>query len=445
MAVDEGEIYDFIIVGAGSAGCVLANRLTADGRFRVLLLEAGGDHRRFMINMPAGLGHVFYDPKVNWRYETEPDQSMGGRTDYWPRGKVLGGSSAINGMVYIRGQREDFDDWKAAGCTGWGYDDILPYFKRSEDNDLGADPWRGTGGPWKISSIRDRAHPLTKLALQSAEAVGYPPNPDFNGAVQEGVGYYQFSFSKGRRTHAAKAFLEAAMKHKNLRVLKKALALRLTFAGKRATGIMYRHKGRDRTAYASREVIVSGGAVNSPLLLQLSGVGPAALLSYHGIDVVADSPAVGENLQDHVFAGLTFKTSQPSLNDKLNNWPSILMAGAQYVLTRTGPLTFGINQGGAFVSTSPGQTRPDAQLYFIPLSFQSSVGKKVWPHRFSGFTINVSPCRPTSRGHIRIRSADPDAPPIIHRNYLANDEDMKVFVESLRIADRISRTPVLSV
>ncbi|MCW3838346.1 GMC family oxidoreductase [Sphingomonas canadensis] len=439
MREDANETFDFIIIGAGSAGCVLANRLTADGRFRVLLLEAGGDHRRFMIDMPAGLGHVFYDPKVNWCYETEPDQNMGGRTDYWPRGKVLGGSSSINGMVYIRGQREDFDDWKAMGCPGWGYDDVLPYFKMSEDNDKGGDAWRGADGPWKISSIDDRAHPLTRLALQAAESLGYPSNPDFNGERQEGVGYYQFSFRKGRRTHAANAFLEPAMKRPNLVVRKNATVQRLTFEGKRATGAVYRQGSREVTVRARREVIVSGGAINSPLLLQLSGVGPGPLLAYHGIDVVADSPMVGENLQDHVFTGLIFRTSKPSLNDRLNNWPSILLAGAQYVLTHTGPLSFGINQGGAFVRTRPEETRPDTQLYFIPLSFQAGVGNKVWPHQFSGFTINVSPCRPTSRGHIRIRSATPGDAPIIHRNYMATDEDVRVFVESLKIADRISR------
>lgn len=433
------ETYDFVIVGAGSAGCVLANRLTADGRFSVLLLEAGGDHRRFMINMPAGLGHVFYDPKVNWCYETEPDQTMAGRTDYWPRGKVLGGSSAINGMVYIRGQHEDFDDWKALGCDGWGADDVLPYFKLSEDNDKGGDQWRGEGGSWKISSIDDRAHPLTRLAVESAQSLGYPANPDFNGASQEGVGYYQFSFRKGRRTHAANAFLVPAMKRRNLTVLKNAMALRVTFEGKRATGVTYRKGNREVSVQTRREVILSGGAVNSPLLLQLSGIGPGALLKLHGIDVVADSPMVGENLQDHVFTGLIFSTTQPSLNDRLNNWPSILLAGAQYVLTHTGPLSFGINQGGAFVRTRPEEERPDVQLYFIPLSFQAGVGKKVWPHEFSGFTINVSPCRPTSRGHIRIRSSESGAPPIIHRNYLATDEDVRVFVDGLKIADRISR------
>jgi len=440
MRATTEDSFDFIIVGAGSAGCVLANRLTANGRFRVLLLEAGGDHRRFMIDMPAGLGRVFYDPKVNWCYQTEADQSMAGRTDYWPRGKVLGGSSAINGMVYIRGQREDFDDWKALGCAGWGYDDVLPYFKISEDNDRGEDTWRGAGGPWKISSIDTRAHPLTRMALASAQALGYPANPDFNGARQAGAGYYQFSFRGGRRTHAAGAFLEPAMKRPNLIVRKHAHVQRILMEGREATGVVYRIRGGDHIAKARREVIVAGGAVNSPLLLQLSGIGPGGLLRHHGIDVVADLPMVGENLQDHVFTGLVFRTSQPTLNDRLNNWPSILLAGAQYVLARRGPLTFGINQGGAFVSTRPGEDRPDTQLYFIPLSFQSGVGRKVWPHDFSGFTINVSPCRPTSRGYIRIRSADPAAAPIIFRNYLSTDDDVQTFVESLRIADRISRT-----
>lgn len=431
--------FDFIVVGAGSAGCVLANRLTEDGRFNVLLLEAGGDHKRFMIDMPAGLGRLFYDSKVNWCYETEPDQTMGGRTDYWPRGKVLGGSSAINGMVYIRGQRQDFDGWAAAGCTGWAFDDVLPYFKKSEDNDLGANAWRGAGGEWKISSIHRQAHPLTRLALESAENLGYKFNSDFNGEGQEGVGYYQFSFRKGKRTHAANAFLEPAMRRPNLTVLKNAFVLALTVEENRCTGVRYRLNGAEKVAKAKREVIVSGGTVNSPLLLQLSGIGPGALLKHHGIEVKKDLPAVGENLQDHVFTGLVYKTSQPSLNDRLNNWPSIMLAGAQYLLTRRGPLSLGINQGGAFLRTSLHEDRPDTQLYFIPLSFQSNA-RKVDPHQFSGFTINVSPCRPTSRGHIRIRSADAEAPPIIHRNYLATEDDTRVFVESLKIADQISRT-----
>lgn len=439
--------YDFIIVGAGSAGCVLADRLTADGRFRVLLLEAGGTDKRLFVRMPAGLGQVFYDPGVNWCYETEPDQQLGGRTDFWPRGKLLGGSSSINGMVYIRGQREDFDDWARLGNAGWGYDDVLPYFRKSEDNDEGANQWRATGGPWKISGIKGREQEVVKLALKSALAQGWPENPDFNGEAQEGVGLYQFSFRKGMRTSSATAFLDPAKARRNLTILTHALATRILFEDRIATGIEYRRAGKLMTARARREVILSGGSVNTPLLLELSGVGDGARLKHHGIEVVHHSPMVGENLQDHVFTGFTYRTSIPTLNDRINTWPKMILQGARYVLTRSGPLTFGINQGGAFVRTRAEELRPDAQLYFIPLSFQSPAKGKpkgLKAHRFSGMTINASPCRPESRGAVHIRSANPDDTPIIHRNYLATENDMRVMVDSLRLADEVAQTSPLA-
>ncbi len=442
------EAFDYIIVGAGSAGCVLANRLTQDGRRRVLLIEAGGSHRRLFVTMPAGLGEVFYDPKVNWCFETEPDQQMAGRSDYWPRGKVLGGSSSINGMVYIRGQREDFDDWARLGNPGWGYEDVLPYFKMSEDNDAGADAWRGAGGPWQISSIRGRHHRATQLAMESALAYGASPNPDFNGERQEGVGLYQFSFRNGRRTSSATAFLDPARRRPNLKVLSNTLTLAVEFEGRRAVGVRYRSRdGVVRTARARREVVVSAGAVSSPLLLQRSGIGPAALLKLHGVPVVCDSPQVGENLQDHVFTGFTFRTSIPTMNRRFNNWPSLIAAGLQYLTTHTGPLTFGINQGGAFLKTRPEEPRPDTQLYFIPLSFQAQPegGRRgLRPHRFNGMTINASPCRPESRGRLFIRSAEPEAPPVIHRNYLATEADVRVMVDSLRIVERLSHLAPLA-
>lgn len=439
--------FDFIIVGAGSAGCVLANRLTASGRHRVLLLEAGGSHKRLMIDMPAGLGHVFYDPKVNWCYMAEPDQQMGGRTDFWPRGRVLGGSSSINGMVYIRGQREDFDDWAALGNSGWAYDDVLPYFLRSEDNDLGESDHHSVGGPWQISSIKGRQSPVVDLAMESAKALGHPDNADFNGAGQAGVGLYQFSIRGGRRTSNARAFLEPAMRRRNLAVVTNAETRRILFDGRRAIGVEYSHQGRLVTAQCRAEVLVAAGSINSPILLQQSGVGPGGLLQLHGIPVVADSPAVGDNLQDHVFTGFSYKVKLPTLNDTFKTLPRQILAGIQWVLTRTGPLSFGINQGGAFVSTRPGEARPDTQLYFYPLSFGAAPDgkpKSLHPHPFSGMTMNASPCRPESRGHVRIRSADPEAPPIIHRNYLATPGDVQVMVDSLRIIDTIARTRPLA-
>ena len=439
--------YDFIIVGAGSADCVLADRLTESGRYSVLLLEAGGTHKRLLIDMPAGLGHVFYDPKVNWCYEAEPDQQMGGRTDFWPRGKVLGGSSSINGMVYIRGQKEDFDSWAQLGNIGWGYEDLLPYFKKSEDNDLGESHEHGVGGPWKISSIKGRQSPVVDKAIESAISLGYRENPDFNGAEQEGVGLYQFSIRDGRRTNNARAFLEPAMRRRNLAVITHALTNRILFEGRRAVGVEYRRNGKVETALCRREVLVAAGTINSPLLLQLSGVGPGALLQLHGITQIVDSPAVGENLQDHVFTGFSYKTRIPTLNDRFNTRLGQLIAGVEWILTRGGPLGLGINQGGAFVRSRPEVPRADTQLYFYPLSFGASpdgTPKTMHPHGFSGMTINASPCRPESRGQIQIRSADPSAPPIIHRNYLSTPNDVKVMVDSLRIADKIAHTGPLA-
>jgi choline dehydrogenase len=448
LSMDGTQNYDYIIVGAGSAGCVLANRLTESGQYRVLILEAGGSADRFFIDMPAGFGRLYYDPEVNWCLETEPDPNMKGRTDYWPRGKVLGGSSAINGMVYIRGQREDFDDWAALGNDGWSYNDVLPYFRKSEDNEYGADEYRGVGGRWRISGIRNVEHEVTRRTREAAVRLGYPENPDFNGAQQEGVGLYQFSFRNGRRTHAAEAFLEPAMQRRNLQVISHALVTQIIFAGRRAIGVEYLCNGEKHVVRCHREVIVSTGAVHSPALLQRSGVGPGSLLRSLGIPVVCDRPAVGENLQDHVFTGITFKTRIPTVNNQLCSWPRLVLTGARYVLFRRGPLAQCINQGGLFTNTRTNSGRPDVQLYFIPMSFtlpKVSGGKKVtMTDSFGGMTINVSPCRPESRGSIQIDSPDPTAAPKIRRNYLNTTEDVRVITEGLKIADRLSKTSPLA-
>lgn len=438
--------FDFIIVGAGSAGCVLAERLTSGGKNRVLLLEAGGSQRRFLVNMPAGLGRLFYDPSVNWCYDTEPDPNMKGRTDFWPRGKVLGGSSSINGMVYIRGQREDFDDWAHLGNPGWSFDDVLPYFKRSEDSDGGADEYRGAGGPWKISGLRGREHAVVRLALESAKSLGIRQNPDFNGARQEGCGLYQFSFRDGRRSNNAEAFLDPARGRPNLTVGTHALVTRVLFEGKRATGVEYRRGSQVHQVRCAREVIVSGGTVHSPMILQRSGVGPAGFLKELGIEPVHDCPAVGENLQDHVFTGITFRTRVPTVNAQLTGL-GLVKSALQFALMRNGALSMGINQGGAFVNTAPGDTRPNTQLYFIPMSFQGAKPGRprgVRVDSFNAMTINVSPCRPESRGRIRIRSKDADAPPKIFRNYLDTPGDARVFIDSLKLADRIACTRPLA-
>ena len=439
------DAFDFVIVGAGSAGCVLANRLTVDGRFRVLLLEAGGSHDRFFVKMPMGFGKLFYDGSLNWKYQTEPDPRLGGRSDYWPRGKILGGSSSINAMVYIRGQRQDYDDWAALGNTGWSYDDVLPYFRKSEDNDRGPDRFHGAGGPLKISGIGDRPHPAVTMALNSAQALQYPWNEDFNGASQEGVGLYQFAFRNGRRSSNANAFLDDIRGRHNLVVRTSAHTTRLIFEGSRATGVEYRWHGGLHKAVSRREVILSAGAINTPIILQHSGIGPAELLQRFGIDVRRDAP-VGKNLQDHAQCNLAFRVKIPTMNDTLGPIHRQIIAGIQYVFARKGPLTYSINQGGAFLKTRPDLDRPDTQFYFMPMTWDQTPGVKVnlKTDRFSGISMNASPCRPESRGRLEIKSRDFDAPPAISPNYLATSNDIKVMVESLKILLRIADTKPVS-
>jgi len=439
--------YDFIIVGGGSAGCVLADRLTEDGRHRVLLLESGGTHRRFFVDMPLGFGQCFFDRSLNWCYTTQPDQRLGGRADYWPRGRILGGSGSINAMVYIRGQREDYDEWARLGNPGWGFDDVLPYFKKSEDNDAGADALHGTGGPLCVSSIKGREHPVVRAALDSAMALGYPDNPDFNGPRQEGVGLYQFNFRNGRRSSSATGSLARAMRRANLVVETGADVERVLFEGRRAIGVAYRRKDDAYQARARREVLLSAGAINSPMLLQHSGIGSGALLQRLGIPLVHDLPAVGENLQDHAQCGMAFRMKVPTINDKLRPYLGRLIAGMQYVFARRGLLGLSINQGGAFLRTRSDETRPDTQLYFLPMSFQqvrSSSAASLQVDRFSGMAINVSPCRPESRGRLAIASADPAAPPLIYPNFLATENDMRVMLDSLKIVLKIAATKPLA-
>jgi choline dehydrogenase len=439
------ETYDFIIAGAGSAGCVLADRLSADGRFSVLVLEAGASDRRFWIQVPIGYGRLYYDHRVNWKYQTEIDPGLGGRSDYWPRGKVLGGSASINAMVYIRGQREDYDDWRAAGNPGWGYDDILPYFKKSEDNRRGADAYHAAGGPLGVSSFTP--HPLTKTFFDAARELGLSANDDFNGESQDGYGPYQITTRGGQRCSTARAFLRPALGRDNLRLELGAHVTRVLFDGTRATGVAYEQNGERKTARTAREVIVAGGAINAPQLLQLSGVGPADLSKRHGIDVVADVPGVGRNLQDHLFFPFVFKTHKPSLNNQLHSPFGKFWAGLKYILARRGPLSLSINHGGAFIRTRPDLTRPNMQLYFVPASFTGTAPDDralLNPDPFGGVGINVSPCRPTSRGHIEIQSADWRAHPAIHPNYLSTDFDVSEALEGVRYVRRLADTAALS-
>jgi choline dehydrogenase len=438
--------HDFIIVGSGSAGSVVAERLSASGRYSVLVLEAGGSDRRFYIQMPLGYGKTFFDPAVNWNYRTEPDPGLAGNADHWPRGKVLGGSSSINAMVWIRGAREDFDDWRDAGNPGWGYDDLLPAFRAIEDNEGGANAFRGTGGPLHVTDMTPSVHPLTHNYLLAGQQAGLPLNPDFNGASQEGVGIYQISTKGGRRMSAARAFLRPAMKRANVRVETGALATRILFEGTRAVGIEYEQGGRTTQARATREVILCGGSINSPQLLQLSGVGPGPLLQSLGIPVTLANANVGANLQDHVGINYTFKANVPTLNTVLRPWWGKALVGARYLLTGSGPLAQSINNAGGFFRTDPTRPRPNMQLYFqafstvIPRAGERPI---LAPDPWPGFSIGLSNARPSSRGEIMIRSGNPRDYPRIVANAYSTNHDVEEMLAAVKFVRKIAAQPAM--
>ena len=433
--------FDFIIVGAGAAGCVLANRLTENGRHKVLLLEAGGTDRRFFITMPLGYGKTFYDPKVNWMYRAEPDPGLANQADFWPRGKVTGGSSSINAMVYVRGDASDFDDWRAAGNVGWGREDVLPAFKAMEHNEAGADEWRGQGGPLFISGNAKRRHWTGDRFQQAAQAAGLKLNSDFNGATQEGVGHYQLTVKGGRRNSAARAFLQPALKRRNLAVVSSAHVTRILFEENRAVGIEYVHGGINKTAMAQREVIISGGAVNSPQLLQLSGIGDGAHLQSLGITPLVANKNVGRNLKDHVGINYTYRLNVRTLNNLLRPWWGKLYVGAQYLFMRQGPLTMSINQGGGFFRTNALEPRPNMQLYYQ--AFSTLVPRQgerplLTPDPFAGMSIGLSNCRPTSVGEIMAKSPDPLTAPRIVANAYATNHDVQEMLEAVKFVRRIA-------
>jgi choline dehydrogenase len=432
---------DFVVVGAGSAGCVVAARLSERPGTRVVVLEAGGSDRHLWIHVPLGYGRTIADPRVNWMYETEPDPGVNNRRIFWPRGRVLGGSSSINGLLYVRGQPEDFDQWRQLGNVGWSYDDVLPYFMRSEGRvGPGDDAVRGRTGPLTVSDIGN-PNPLGEAYLQAATEIGLARNPDYNGRVQEGVAYFQATARNGRRCSAAVAFLRPAMKRPNLRVITSAHVERVLFAGARAIGVQVNRDGRRTIVRAAREVILCGGAVNSPQLLMLSGVGPGAHLQEMGIDVVHDLPGVGRNLQDHFQTRFAYRCRFPiTVNDiMLSRWKMARMA-AQYALFRTGPLTVSAGEVTVFMRTRPEVATPDIQFHYIGFSADRPAEGL---HKFSGFTQNVCQLRPESRGEIRLRSPDPFAAPAIHPNYLATERDRQTLVAGLRIGRRIAERPVL--
>ncbi|MDM7933097.1 GMC family oxidoreductase N-terminal domain-containing protein [Tabrizicola sp.] len=437
---------DYIIVGAGSAGSVLADRLSANGRHKVTVLEAGGSDRRFYIQMPLGYGKLFYDPKVNWLYRAEPDPGLAGARDHWPRGKVLGGSSSINAMVYIRGHKADYDDWGRYN-PGWSWDDCLSAYKAMEDNEAGGDDWRGQGGPLFVSANKSGLHPLVEHFVAACDQGGLPPTPDFNGASQEGAGVYQMTIKSGRRNSAARAFLRPAMRRANLAVITGALVCRVLVEDGRAVGVEYRQGGVMRTLRARGEVILAGGAINSPQLLQLSGIGPGGLLQSLGLPVVRDNPNVGDHLSDHQGVNYTWSMNVPTYNDELRPWWGKMRAGMQYLLTRGGPLAKSINHAGGFFRTRPDLDRPNMQLYmqaFSTLIPRDGERPVLNPDPWSGMSIGLSNCRPTSRGHIRLRTADPGTHPVITANAFSTNHDVEEMLAAVKYLRYIAAQPAMA-
>jgi len=436
------ETFDFIVTGAGSAGCPVAARLSESGHYRVLLLEAGPPDRNPWIHIPLGYTKTYTDPKVNWMFESEPEPQMNGRTLYVPRGKVLGGTSSINGMVYMRGTPTDYDNWRQRGCEGWDWEHVLPFFKKAENQERGADDFHGVGGPLRVSNpVRV---PLGDAMVQAAIEAGIPENPDFNGARQEGVGYYQTTTSNRRRWSAARAYLRPAKTRDNLTIATDAQATRVLIEDGRAVGVEYRTPQGLVTARCRGEIIVSGGVYGSPQLLQLSGLGPAAVLKQYGVPVVRDMPGVGAHLHDHFNTYLVWRCSQPvTINDLAMSTVEKLKAGVQYALTRSGHLSNAGIYAGAFVKSDPRLEQPDLQINMFGWSAYERLRTGIKPHPFSAFTMSPVHLRPEGRGTVRIKSSDPLAPPAIQFNFLASDYDFQALIYGTRLSRKIAAQPAL--
>ncbi len=430
-------VFDYVVVGAGSAGCVIANRLTEEGRHTVLLLEAGPPDRNPWIRVPIGYAKTMHHPVLNWGFWTEPDPHMNSRRIYWPRGRTLGGSSAVNGLIHIRGQARDFDTWEAQGAEGWNASETLRYFIKSESYDGGAEAYHGRSGPLSVSHIADHSE-LVDAFIRAAGELGVPRTEDFNGPSQEGAGYLHLTTRHGLRCSAAVAYLRPARRRSNLAVQTNAHVTGVLFDDRRAIGVRYRRNGRDAIARVAREVVLCAGALQSPQILQLSGIGPGHILQQHGIPVVVDAPGVGENLQDHLALRLIYKCTKPiTTNDDLRNLWRKAKTGLKYLILRRGPLAIGVMTGGMITKALPEEASPDIQFF---LSTVSAEERGAEPHPFSGFTLVYYPMRPTSRGWVRIKSRDPLESPAMMPNYLSTDYDRRIMLAGAKLARRLVGT-----
>ena len=432
------ERFDYVIIGAGSAGCVLANRLSADPGNRVLLLEAGPEDKWIWIHVPVGYFKTMHNPRTDWCLDTEPDPGLNGRSIPWPRGRVLGGSSSINGLLYIRGNPRDYDCWRQEGCVGWAWDDVLPYFKKAEDQERGGDELHGTGGPLAVADMRVRRD-VCDAYIKAAGELGIPANSDFNGPTQEGAGYFQLTSRKGWRCSAAVAYLRPARRRKNLEVRTEASVRRIVFEGRRAVGIEYAVGGEARRA-AAGEIILAAGAIHSPHLLEHSGVGRGDVLRDLDIPVVHELAGVGEGLQDHLQVRAMYKSTVPTLNNEVNNLFYKTLIGLDYIARRRGPMSMGASQLCIFARTAPEVETPDVQFHIQPLSTEK-LGDGL--HPFAGFTASVCQLRPESRGRLVPRSPDPAVAPAIHPNYLATETDRRITVEGMKLTRRLAATAAL--
>jgi choline dehydrogenase-like flavoprotein len=437
--------YDYIIVGAGSAGCILASRLTESGRYTVLLLEAGGTDDSLRFRVPIGYVYTYYDRNCNWMYSLQPQAELGNRTLYCPRGKVQGGSGSINAMIHIRGQKSDFDDWVARGNTGWSYNEVLHYYKKIESHPFGNTEYHGADGPIRITQMKVDAHPICDTFLDACEGLGYSRNDDFNGATLEGVGVYDITTRNGFRDSSSRAYLQPALGRSHLQVQHHCVVERILFQGRRAAGVAFRHNGGLKRCFAAREVILAAGAIDTPKLLQLSGVAAPDLLAKHAIPVIHNLPAVGRNLQDHACASYFYRANRKTLNDDFGSWLGKARAGLQYVLARKGPLALSVNQAGGFLRGQESEPRPNIQLYFNPLSYEipKDGSTALRPEGQSGFLLAFSPCRPTSRGSVEIASARTQDAPLIQPNFLSTGQDVDEVIQGSRLVRKLMATAAL--